>query len=125
MLSNLGGPIQHFRAAIVEAWRNKVSADLRVRKGFRGGLGWILMVHRSSLSLAMSGREIGDISEVSGVGSVWNGVALVVLMVMDTLLRNVLILLWFRSVNILSFMVLSLLGLGVLCGMVGCLCSLV
>ena len=36
-LSNLAGPIQHFRAAILDAWRNKVAADLCRRKGFRGG----------------------------------------------------------------------------------------
>ena len=35
-LRNLAGP-QHFRAAVLEAWRNKVSAYLCVRKGFRGG----------------------------------------------------------------------------------------
>ena len=34
VLSNLAGPIQHFRAAVLEGWRGKVSAD---RKGFRGG----------------------------------------------------------------------------------------
>ena len=27
-LSNLAGPVQHFKAAILEAWRNKVAADL-------------------------------------------------------------------------------------------------
>ena len=37
VLSNLAGPIQHFWAAILEGWRNKVSADLCARKGFRGG----------------------------------------------------------------------------------------
>ena len=26
--SNLAGPIQHFRAAVLEAWRNKVSAEI-------------------------------------------------------------------------------------------------
>ena len=36
VLSNLAGPIQHFRAAILEGWRGKVSADLCARKGFRG-----------------------------------------------------------------------------------------
>ena len=36
VLSNLAGPIQHFRAAILDAWRGKVSADLCARKGFRG-----------------------------------------------------------------------------------------
>ena len=37
LLSNLSGPVQHFRAAILGAWRDKVSADLCARKGFRGG----------------------------------------------------------------------------------------
>ena len=37
LLSNLSGPIQHFRAAILGAWRDKVSADVCARKGFRGG----------------------------------------------------------------------------------------
>ena len=36
-LSNLAGPIQHFRSAVFDAWRNKVAADLCARKGFRGG----------------------------------------------------------------------------------------
>ena len=30
LLSNLAGPLQHFKAAILDAWRNKVSADLCV-----------------------------------------------------------------------------------------------
>ena len=33
----LAGPIQHFRSAILDAWRNEVAADLCGRKGFRGG----------------------------------------------------------------------------------------
>ena len=37
LLSNLSGPLQHFRAAILGAWRDKVAADLCARKGFRGG----------------------------------------------------------------------------------------
>ena len=37
LLSNLSGPTQHFRAAILGARRSKVSADLCARKGFRGG----------------------------------------------------------------------------------------
>ena len=36
-LSNLAGPFQHFQSAILEAWRNKVAADLCARQGFRGG----------------------------------------------------------------------------------------
>ena len=38
LLSNLAGPVQHLKAAILDAWRNKVAADLCGRKGFRGGL---------------------------------------------------------------------------------------
>ena len=45
MLSNLAGPIQHFKAAIIDAWRNKVAADLCGREGFRGGP--LLDVHGS------------------------------------------------------------------------------
>ena len=36
-LSNLAGPIQHFKAAILDAWRNKVAVDLCGREGFWGG----------------------------------------------------------------------------------------
>ena len=36
-VSNLAGPIQHFQSAILDAWRDKVAADLCARKGFRGG----------------------------------------------------------------------------------------
>ena len=35
LLSNLAGPVQHFKAAILDAWRNKVGADLCGREGFR------------------------------------------------------------------------------------------
>ena len=45
LLSNLAGPLQHFKAAIVDAWRSKVAADLCGRKGFRGGP--LLDVHGS------------------------------------------------------------------------------
>ena len=37
LLSNLAGPVQHFKAAILDAWRNEVSADLCSREGFPGG----------------------------------------------------------------------------------------
>ena len=36
-LSNLAGLLQHFKDAILDAWRNKVAADLCGRKGFRDG----------------------------------------------------------------------------------------
>ena len=44
-LEILAGPIQHFQAAILDAWRNKVAADFCCRQGFRGGL--LLDVHGS------------------------------------------------------------------------------
>ena len=37
VLCNLAGPIQHFRAAVLYAWRNKISTVFVARKGFRGG----------------------------------------------------------------------------------------
>ena len=37
LLGNLAGPVQHFKAAILDAWRHKVAADLCGRNGFRGG----------------------------------------------------------------------------------------
>ena len=37
LLSNLAGPVQHFKAAILDAWRNKMAADLCGREGFRSG----------------------------------------------------------------------------------------
>ena len=36
-LSNLAGPIQHFKSATLHAWRSQVSASLCAREGFRGG----------------------------------------------------------------------------------------
>ena len=37
LLSNLAGPVQHFRVAVLDAWRNKITADICGRAGFRGG----------------------------------------------------------------------------------------
>ena len=37
LLSNLAGPVQHFKTAILDAWQNKVAADLCSREGFRCG----------------------------------------------------------------------------------------
>ena len=55
ILSNLAGPIQHFKAAILDAWRNKVAADLCDREGFRGGplldiAGTLQLLHSSHVS---------------------------------------------------------------------------
>ena len=43
--NNLAGPIQHFQAAVLDAWRNKAAADLCGREGFRSGP--LLDVHGS------------------------------------------------------------------------------
>ena len=56
LLSNLAGPIQHFQAAILDAWRNKVAVDLYCRQGFRGGP--LLDVH-GSLQLLNSSHVSG------------------------------------------------------------------
>ena len=37
LLSNLAGPVQHVKAAVLHAWRNKVAADLCGGEGFSGG----------------------------------------------------------------------------------------
>ena len=73
LLSNLSGPIQHFRTAILGAWRDKVSADLCGRKGFRGGP--LLDIH-GSLQLFNSShvreRDKALLRSIM-VGGVWNG----------------------------------------------------
>ena len=72
-LSNLAGPVQLFKAAILEAWRDKVSVDLCGRKGFRGGP--LLDVH-GSLQLLNSPhvreRDKALLRSIM-VGGVWNG----------------------------------------------------
>ena len=64
---------QHFRSAILDAWRNKVAVDLCGRKGFRGGP--LLDIH-GSLQLLNSShvreRDKGLLRSVM-VGGVWNG----------------------------------------------------
>ena len=73
MLDNLAGPIQHFRSAILDAWRNKVAVDLCGREGFRSGP---LLDIRGSLQLLNSShvrdRDEGLLRSVL-VGGVWNG----------------------------------------------------
>ena len=76
LLDNLAGPVEHFQAAILDAWRNKVAADLCCRQGFRGGS---LLDVRGSLQLLDSShvRE-GDKALLRSimVGGVWNGLLL-------------------------------------------------
>ena len=76
LLSNLAGPLQHFRTAILDAWRNKVSADLCGRKGFRGGPS--LDIHGSLQLLNPSHVRERDRALLRGVmvGGVWNGLLL-------------------------------------------------
>ena len=73
LLSNLAGPIQHFRAAILDAWRNRVAADLCRRKGFRGGS--LLDIHGSLQLLISSHVRERDKALLRAivVGGVWNG----------------------------------------------------
>ena len=135
----MAGPLQHFKAAILDAWRNRVAADLCGRKGFRGGP--LLDVHGSLQLLVSSHVRERDKALLRAivVGGVWNGFLLghirgqpvpcrfcgLTMMVICS--GNVPFLLSLRSVNILSFMILwrwiRLLGLGAFFGMVGCLCS--
>ena len=76
MLSNLAGPIQHFKAALHDAWRNKVTTDLCGRKGFRGGP---LLDVPGSLQLLNSShvreRDKALLRSIM-VGGVWNGLLL-------------------------------------------------
>ena len=76
MLSILAGPIQHFKTAILDAWRNKVTADLCGREGFRGGP--LLDVFGSSQLLNSSHVRERDKALLRHimVGSVWNGMLL-------------------------------------------------
>ena len=73
MLSNLAGPLQQLKAAILDAWRNKVAADLCGRKGFRGGP--LLDVHGSLQHLHYSQVRERDKALLRSimVGGVWNG----------------------------------------------------
>ena len=117
MLSNLAGPIQHFKIAVIDAWSNKVAADLCGRKGFRGGP--LLDVH-GSLQLLNSShvREIRVCFVVSWLGV--SGVvsflvkfvirlflvgSAVLLMVMVICFGNVPFLLLLGFVKALSFMI--------------------
>ena len=72
-LSNLAGPVQHFRAAVLQGWLNKVSADLACRKGFRGG---DFLDTDGSMQLLNSNhvreRDKALLRSIL-VGGVWNG----------------------------------------------------
>ena len=76
LLSNLTGPIQHLKAALLDAWRNKVAADLCVRKRSRGGP--LLDVHGFLQLLNSSHVRERDKALLRNVmvGCVWNGLLL-------------------------------------------------
>ena len=73
LLSNLAGPLQHFKAAILDAWRNEVAADLCGWEGFREGP--LLDVHGLLQLLNSSHVRERDKALLRSVmvGGVWNG----------------------------------------------------
>ena len=73
LLRNLAGPFQHFKAPILDPWRNKAAADLCGREGFRGGP--LLDVHGSLQLLNSSHVRERDKALLRSVmvGGVWNG----------------------------------------------------
>ena len=116
LLSNLAGPVQHFKAAILDVWRNKVAADLCVWEGFRSGpLLDVFWLFATSYFQSCSRERQGFVKSVM-VGGVWNGCLLgrvsmfhvgsvVLQMVMVTCFGNVPFLLLLRFVKILNFMI--------------------
>ena len=115
LLSNLAGPVQ---AALLDAWRNKVAADLCGRKGFRGGP--LLDIHGSLQLLDSSPVRERDeallrsfLVGVSGMVSCWDGLevrlflvdSVVLLIVMVICSGNVPFLFLLRFVKILRFMI--------------------
>ena len=97
LLSNLAGPIQHFKAVVLDAWRNKVAADLCGREGFREGPLLDIYGLCSSLTLLMA------FCLVRSGGSLFHVGFVVRLITMDTSFGSVLFLLLLRFVKILSF----------------------
>ena len=69
LLSHLAGSVQHFRSAILDAWRGEVAADLCDRKGFRGGP---LLDFFGSNSANVRERGKSLLRSDTG-GGVWNG----------------------------------------------------
>ena len=73
LLINLAGPVQHFRAAILDAWRAEVASDLCDREGFRGGplldvFGFLQLLN----SAHVRERDKAFLRSVM-VDGVWNG----------------------------------------------------
>ena len=57
LLSNLAGPVQHFRAAVLDSWRDKVSAHLVVEKALGVGHCQMSLAPCSFFILVMFERE--------------------------------------------------------------------
>ena len=72
----MAGPLQHFKAALLDAWHNKAAGDLCGRKGFRGGP--LLDIHGSLQLLNSSHVRERDKALLRSVmvGGVWNGLLL-------------------------------------------------
>ena len=142
VLAMVAGPIQHFRSAILDAWRHRVSMSLCSRKGFRGGS--FLDVSGTLQLLNSDHVRERDKALLRGVlvGGVWNGfywgrsgtvvflVGFAVVMIMMVIFFGIALFhLLLRFVKILNFTNswrwISLFGLGACSGMGGCLCYLV
>ena len=137
VLSNLAGPIQHFRSAVLEGWRGKVSADLCASTGFRGSLldihGFLQLLN----STHVRERDKALLRSIL-VGGVWNGFLLRGLRVSGCLVGSVggtdsdghlfgecpfppLVEIRAHPEFQILWRWISRLGLGVCFGMVGCL----
>ena len=69
LLGNLAGPVQHFKIAILDAWRGKVAADLCSREGpLQDVFGFLRLVN----STHVRERDKTLLRSVM-VGGVWNG----------------------------------------------------
>ena len=55
--SNLAGPVQHFRAAVLDSWRNKVAAHLVVEKALGLGHCWMFLAPCTFFIQVMFERE--------------------------------------------------------------------
>ena len=64
VVSNLAGPVQHFEAVVLDAWRTRVVPDLCDREGF---LGYLLLDIHGSLQLLNSSHAKKGIRPCSGV----------------------------------------------------------
>ena len=119
LLCNLAGPVQHFRAALLGAWCNKIAADLCAREGF-SGRALCLDVHGSLQLLNSSHVRERDkvvlrsvMVGVFGVGfslvglgaSLFHVDFVVHLIVMVNFFGNVPFLLMLRFVKVPNFMI--------------------